>query len=132
MLLLATSDRTEAQNFVHEFSSPSFGGHPNNASWILNITETQKESWYTRDEDEAARFRRDPLADFGQNLQRQMLSQLSRELVRGELSEIDLSEEGRFDLGDFVIEVTPGLDMINIEVRDQISGESTQVEIPRF
>ncbi len=122
-------NHAEAQDFRFQFKNPGFGGHPSNVQYFMNTAEAQKRDF---EGDEADRFRRDPMQDFQQNFQRQMLSQLSRDLVRGEFSGVDLSSEGVYDLGDFTIEVMPGLDEIAIEITDQLSGERTQVEIPRF
>ncbi len=118
-----------AQNFTFQFKNPGFGGHPNNFQYFMQTAEAQKKEFREEGTD---RFRRDPLQDFQQTMQRQMLSQLSRNLVRGEFEGVDLSSEGLYDLGDFTIEVIPGLDEISIEIIDQISGERTQVQIPRF
>lgn len=123
-----SANDTEAQSFTFQFKNPGFGGHPNNFHYFMNTAEVQKGDF----KEEESRFRRDPIQDFQQNMQRQMLSQLSRNLVRGEFDGIDLSQEGVYDLGDFTVEVVPGLDQINIQITDQLSGERTQVEIPRF
>lgn len=123
----ATND-AYAQNFKFQFKNPGFGGHPSNFHYFINTAEAQKGDF----EEESSPFRRDPLSDFQQTMQRQMLSQLSRNLVRGEFEGIDLSQEGVYDLGDFTVEVIPGLDKISIQIMDQLSGERTQVEIPRF
>ncbi len=118
----------QAQNFTFQFKNPGFGGNPNNFHYFMQTAEAQKKDFG----DETDRFRRDPLRDFQQTMQRQLLSQISRNLVRGELEGIDLSSEGFYNLGDFSIEVIDGLDNITVEIIDQLSGERTQIEIPRF
>lgn len=118
----------QAQNFTFQFKNPGFGGNPNNFHYFMQTAEAQKKDFG----EESDRFRRDPLRDFQQTMQRQMLSQLSRNLIRGEFEGIDLSSEGFYNLGDFSIEVVDGLDHISIEIIDQLSGERTQIEIPRF
>lgn len=127
-LLVATPADADAQSFKFSFKNPGFGGHPSNSHYFMQSAEMQKPKFDTAQSSTA----RSPIDDFQRNLQRQMLSQLSRQLVRGDLSEIDLTQEGVIDLGDFSIQVMPGLDNITIEILDQVSGERTQVEIPRF
>lgn len=118
-----------AQNFTFHFNNPAFGGHPGNSQYFIRMAELQKSDY---SEESVDRFQRNPLNDFQRTMQRQLLSQLSRQLVSGEVGGLDLSTEGIYDLGDFTVEVVPGLDLITIEILDLISGERTQVEIPRF
>lgn len=125
---LAAAPEADAQAFKFSFKNPGFGGHPSNSHYFFQSAESQKPDFGTPQSGAT----RSPIDDFQRNLQRQMLSQLSRQLVRGDLAEIDLSQEGVIDLGDFSIQVMPGLDNITIEILDQLSGERTQVEIPRF
>ncbi len=124
------SSSAVSQDFTHEFSNPAFGGHPNNFQYFMQSAELQKSDFSDADDDPLRR--RDPLQDFQQTMQRQLLSQLSRELVSGDMGDFDFTEEGVYDLGDFSIQVTPGLDVITIDIIDELSGDQTQVEIPRF
>ena len=117
-----------AQEFVYQPTNPAFGGSPLNYSWMLSSANAQKRF----EDDTVDRFRRDPLADFESSLQRQILSQLSRELVRERFGDIDLTQEGTFDLGDFVIEVIPGLEGINIRIFNRLTGEESVVTVPAF
>lgn len=120
----------KAQSFSFQFQNPSFGGNPNNFHYLMQSAEAQKPDF--SDDDEPASFRRNPLEDFQQNLQRQLLSQLSRQMAGGTIGDLDLTQAGMYDLGDFTIEIIDGLDMITVEISDQTTGERTQVEIPRF
>ena len=118
----------DGQDFIFQFKNPGFGGHPSNYYYFINSAEAQKPEF---ERDAVDIHRRSPLEDFQRTLQRQLLSQLSRDLTRGD-SQIDFTQDGIYDLGDFHIEVISGLDIITIEIRDMLSGERTQVEIPRF
>ncbi|MHA2278928.1 MAG: curli assembly protein CsgF, partial [Candidatus Kariarchaeaceae archaeon] len=80
-------------------------------------------------EDPAAAITDDPLADFQDALNRSVLNQLSRSLTESLFGERGL-EEGRFELGDFVIDVTQTLDGVNIVIFDLISGNETTIFIP--
>jgi len=126
---ILSTDDVQAQKFRHQFLNPAFGGHPNNYHFLITSAERQKRDFSDGTVDQ---FRRNPMDDFQQTMQRQMLSQLSRQLVRGDGRDFDFSKEGIYDLGDFMIHVTPGLDVISIEIVDELSGDRTHVEVPRF
>lgn len=117
-----------AQPFVYQPKNPAFGGSYLNYSWLMQSAEAQKDS----ETGAASRALRNPMDDFEQNMQRQILSQLSRELVYNRFRDLDLSREGRFDLGDYVVEVIPGLDGLSIRVFDVLSGDESIITIPSF
>jgi curli production assembly/transport component CsgF len=117
-----------AQQLVYEPTNPAFGGSPLNYQWLQSSAQTQNAF-------EAGRssFRRDPLADFESSLQRQILNQLSRELIADRFGDdLDLTQEGVFDVGEFTVEVVPGLDGTSIRVFNPLTGEETTVTIPRL
>lgn len=128
LLAFSLAGSASAQQFVYEPINPAFGGSYLNYSWLLQSAEAQKDF----EEETVDRFARDPFSDFEQNLQRQILSQLSRELIHNRFRDLDLTQEGLFDLGDYVIEVTPGLDGISIRVFDVLSGDESIITIPSF
>jgi len=125
-LLWLSAAPATGQDLVYRPTNPAFGGSPINYQWLLNSANAQNAF------DDAGRstFHRNPLDDFEQGLQRQILGQLSRELIRERFGELDLTKEGRFDLGDFVVEVTPGLDGVEIRVTNILSGDESVVTIP--
>ena len=128
ILNICLSGSASAQQFVYEPINPAFGGSYLNYSWLLQSAEAQKDF----ETETVDRFARDPFSDFQQNLQRQIMSQLSRELIHNRFRDLDLTQEGRFDLGDYIVEVTPGLDGLSIRVFDVISGDESIVTIPSF
>jgi curli production assembly/transport component CsgF len=83
-------------------------------------------------ESQFSRFQDDPLANFEQQLQRQVLDQLSRQIIEDRFEGVDLTEEGRFDFQNFTVEVNPGPRGINIRVFNKDTGESSTIDIPRF
>jgi curli production assembly/transport component CsgF len=117
-----------AQELVHRPINPAFGGNPMNYQWLLSSAQAQK-----RQPDPLSRFNRDPLQDFTEGLQRQVLSALSRELIFNRFGrEIDLTKPGLFDLGDFKIEITPGLNGVDIRVTNVLTGGQSLITIPNF
>ena len=125
---LALAEQTQAQQLVYQPMNPAFGGISLNYDWLLRSALAQQDP----EEDDVSRFFRDPLVDFQQNLQRQILSQLSREIILNRFGELDLTQEGRFDLGDFIVEITPGLNGVTITVTDVLTGDETVITIPSF
>jgi curli production assembly/transport component CsgF len=116
-----------AQQLVYRPTNPAFGGNPLNQQWLLSVAQAQK-SYEERD-----LFVRDPLEDFQSGLQRQILSAISREIVVNRFGEdLDLTQAGRFDLGDFIIEIIPGLTGIDLVVINALTGDQTTVTIPIF
>jgi curli production assembly/transport component CsgF len=117
-----------AQQLVYQPTNPAFGGSPLNYQWLTSSAQAQNAFKPGR-----TSFSRDPLADFESTLQRQILSQLSRELVFNRFGDdLDLTQEGRFDLGEFTVEIIPGLDGTAIRVFNELTGDETTVTIPNF
>lgn len=127
-LALMACPQAAGQDLVYQPRNPAFGGSPLNYQWMLNSAQVQNA--YEDDDD---RFDEDPLDDFQESLQRRILSELSRELVQNRFGDdLDLTQEGRFDLGDFVIEITPGIDGVAIRIFNVLTGAESTVTIPTF
>ena len=117
------------QDLVYQPTNPAFGGSSVNYSWLLNSANNQNP--YSGGGGFGS-FRDDPLQNFEQRLQRQVLNQISRQVIQERFGEIDLSQEGTFDFDRFQVDVTPGPSGINIRVFNKQTGESTTIDIPRF
>lgn len=120
---------SQAQDFVYQPTNPAFGGDTFNYQWLLNSATAQNS---LEDPDaELGRSERDPLADFQQDLNRRLLSDLSRSLVGSQFGEEGL-EEGVFEVGLFQIEVFQGADGVSITILDTSTGDQTTVTVPEF
>ena len=108
---------------VYQPRNPAFGGSPANYSWMLSSAQAQNE--YTEERDT-----RDQLADFQANLQRRILNDLARQIAGDQFEGLDFSQEGSFDFGDFLIDITPGLDEITIRVFNTLTGDESTISIP--
>ena len=117
-LLLGTLT-TYAQDFVYRPTNPAFGGDTFNYQWLLNSATAQ--NGISDPDAESGQRKRDPLADFQQDLNRRILSDLSRTLVSDQFGEEGL-EEGVFDVGIFQIEVFEGADGVSITILDTSNG----------
>ena len=119
----------KAQDFVYTPKNPAFGGNPINFQWLNSSANTQNKY----NESGRSAFERDPLADFEQSLQRQVLSQITRDIVGNQFGlDSDLSEDSRFEFGEFTIEVTPGADGVQIRIFNILTGDETNITIPNF
>jgi curli production assembly/transport component CsgF len=128
-LCLGGPSSAQAQEFVYQPINPAFGGSPGNTQYLLNTANNQNPFEGGGGFD---RFRDDPLQNFEDRLQRQVLNQLSREVIQNRFGDIDLTQEGSFNFERFTVDVTPGPSGINIRVFNKQTGESTTVEVPRF
>ena len=128
-LLLAACGGLHAQDLVYRPKNPAFGGETFNYNWLLSSAQAQDT---TEDPDRAlGSSRNNPLDDFAQNLNRQLLNQLSRQLVTTQFGERGL-EEGTYTFGDFQVDIAPGVEGLTVTVFDASVGEQTQIVIPYF
>lgn len=118
-----------AQELVYQPKNPAFGGNPGNFSWLKASADTQNlfEEDFT-----SGRFERDPLEDFKSSLQRQVLSQLTRDIVLRQFGEGEEIQQSRFEFGEFIIEVIPGLDGVQLRISNILTGDETSITIPNF
>ncbi len=126
LAVVALAPTVAAQQLTYQPTNPAFGGSPLNYNWMLQSAQLQNRF----EETGTDRFRRDPLADFEQSLQRQILNQLGRELISNRFGDLDLTQPGTFNLGDFQIEVVPGLNGVSIRIFNLLTGEETLVTVP--
>ncbi len=117
-----------AQQLVYQPTNPAFGGNPGNFQWMMQTAELQNLHRVDRTAD---RFARDPLADFEASLQRQVLSQLTRQIVRQQFED-EMMEDSIFEFGEFTIELTPGADGVSIRIFNILTGDETSITIPNF
>jgi curli production assembly/transport component CsgF len=117
-----------AQQFTYRPINPAFGGDTFNYQWMLQSAEAQNK--FT--DPNSARNREDlsDLDSFAEGLNRQLLSQLSRSLLR---SQIDFDEglrPGTFTFGNLEVEVLESFDGLVVNILDTSTGDTTQVVIP--
>jgi len=129
---LLFSIHAKAQDFVYTPKNPAFGGNPYNYSWLMSSAQAQ-DTYKAPDvgDDQASYWDRDPLEDFADDLNRQILSQLSREIITRQFGE-DALEEGTYVLGDYQIDVGSNDGGINVTIVDNTTGATTTVSVPYF
>ncbi len=112
------------QDLIYRPINPAFGGDPFNYQWMLSSAVEQN-----RFQDDADTFN-DPLADFEENLNRQIINQLSRELIGELFGEDGDIQQGTFEIGSFRIDVAEGLEGVNIDILNTLDGGRTTIVVP--
>ena len=130
VVFFLVAGKTYAQDLIYTPKNPAFGGSPYNYSWLLSSAEAQNTTEKTSSGTYTSSTS-DPLDDFTESLNRQILSQLSREIVSRQFGEDALSE-GVYILGDYQIEIGDQSDGLNITIVDNATGSQTTVMMPYF
>lgn len=130
LVLFLVGGIAHAQDFVYTPKNPAFGGNPYNYSWLLNSAQAQNETKVTSTSS-FSNSGTNPLSDFTASLNRQILSQLSRQIVAKQFGEDALSA-GTYVLGDYQIEIDDQSNGLTITIIDNSNGSQTTVSVPYF
>lgn len=127
LVLLGAGRRAQAQDFVYEPKNPAFGGNTFNYSWLLSSAQAQN----TVEDPAAGRATavQDPLATFSNNLNQQVLSQLSSRLIASQFGQGAI-KPGSYSVGNYQIQITPGPGGVSVQVTDTSTGNQTTITIP--
>lgn len=128
LILLSLPFTSSGQDFVYQPVNPAFGGNYLNYSWLLQSATAQ--NTYEEESTASSRWNQDPLTDFENSLNRQILGQLSRNLLGDYFGE-GLSE-GQYTIGNYEIEVAPGSEGLEVVILDTSTGDKTTVTVPYY
>ncbi len=134
LILLGTGCFLEAsaQQLVYRPINPAFGGDTFNYSWLLSSAQAQDSTVDPNERTTSSSFQRaTSIETFQQQLNSQLLSQLSRNLVSSQFGEEGL-EDGTYNIGSLEVDVITTLEGVTISILDSNTGESTEVIIPFF
>ena len=132
-LLALVSHCAVGQDFVYEPKNPAFGGgNTFNYSWLLSSAQAQNTI-----NDPAATtsnpFQQDPLKQFEQNLNQQILGQLAQKLVGNQFGSAGQGlQAGNYSVGSYQINVVPSNGGFSIQITDTSTGNQTTVTVPYF
>ena len=129
LLVLGLALPATAQDFVYRAKNPAFGGETFNYNWL--ISSAQSQNGLTSGNDPFAREETTALDDFTESLNRQLLNQISSDLLRSQFGEQGL-QEGDYSVGNFNINVTNTLEGIVVTIFDAAVGQQTQLIVPFF
>lgn len=116
-----------AQDLVYRPRNPNFGGDTFNYQWLLSSAEAQNQLKDTGTQIEPVT----ELERFVNNLNSQLLSQISRSLFTQQFGTEGISE-GSYTFGSLSVEVYPSEGGLTIDILDTSTGEQTQVIIPNL
>jgi len=116
----------QSQQIVYKPVNPAFGGDTFNYQWLLSSAESQNK--FT--EDNGLGFEQQTeLERFTETLNRQLLNSLSQDLFTQEFGEDSLAV-GTYVFGSLVVDITPTVDGLAINILDTSTGDQTQIIIP--
>ncbi|MCP4298936.1 MAG: curli production assembly/transport component CsgF [Proteobacteria bacterium] len=131
LLSIGLTGAVLAGEMVYTPANPSFGGNSFNAQWLMSEAQAQSEYKEKKDVDPYG-YESDPLKDFQDGLNRQILSRLSREIVDVAFGEEGDFQEGSYQIGDYTINIDPNSSVVKIEILDELTGNNTLIEIPYY
>ena len=112
------------QQMVYKPINPAFGGDTFNYQWLLSSAESQNS--FT--DPSVSGNELTELEQFQENLNRQLLSSLSRSVFDSQLG--DELQEGTFTVGDLALEIFESAEGLVINILDTTNGEQTQIVVP--
>ncbi len=121
-----------SQQFVYTPINPAFGGSSFNSSWML--ATAQAENKYTTSSYNNyynSLYGTNSLDQFSQNLNNQILSQLSSKIIKSVFGEGNISE-GHYELGKFIIDISPSNEGVHINILDNTNGNQTDIIVPFY
>jgi len=119
----------QAQDFVYQPVNPAFGGNPYNYSWLISSATAQND--FKEESDLFSLLNEDPLSNFQNDLNSQVLNELSRTLYMNQFGEDGL-KEGFYEFGSYEIDVSATSEGMQIRIIDVVTGSETTVVIPYF
>src|SRR5690606_29704274 len=111
-----------AQQFPYKPLNPALGGDTFNYNWLQSSATAQNKLTAPANQ----REQRSELEQFGDQLNRQSLSQISRALLQQQFGGVDFNEEGTYTFGSLNIEIFESGKGLVINILDTFTGEETQ------
>lgn len=125
-LLFACCYSGFSQQMTYKPINPAFGGDTFNYQWLLNSANAQNS--FTDPNAGTGRDDGSALDQFSENLNRQLLGQISRVLLGAQFDEG--LQPGSFNFGSLALEIYDSAEGLVIEILDTNTGEQTQIIVP--
>ena len=125
--LLCCSFFAGAQQLVYKPINPAFGGDTFNYQWLLSSASAQNQ--FDNDKDSNLFREESAIQGFQNDLDRQILNQLSRDLFGGNFGEVDM-EPGIYNYGNLYIEIKEYNRGLIIQIFNTQTGEQTEILLP--
>lgn len=132
IVTILASNTALGSSLIYSPTNPAFGGAPSYGAYYLNSAQAQDTLEDPNAVDPLAALNRDPLDNFEDSLNRQVLSQLARRILNEVFGEEGLGDGGTFRSGDSTVEVrTDDPTQLVIVITDGSGGE-TIIKLPYF
>jgi curli production assembly/transport component CsgF len=123
----------QAQDLVYKPKNPAFGGDTFNYQWLLSSADSQNS--FKDPEPVNSYAQKSELQRFTENLNSQLLNQLSRSLFEDQFGTGTGTgsggmSEGTYVFGSLSVDVYNSSDGLVVNILDITTGEQTQVIIP--
>lgn len=125
-LLCVFSNNLSAQDLVYKPRNPAFGGDTFNYQWLLSSAEAQNDF---KEDSGMGYEQQTELERFKQNLNNQILNQISNSLFQKEFGEGGI-KEGAYVFGSLSVDIYPSNLGLVVDILDTDTGEQTQIIIP--
>ena len=132
ILMIFCFTTVQSQDFVYRAKNPYFGGDTFNYQWMLNSAQAQDTNKDPDTDDRLNTFtNRNSLDEFSESLNRQILNELSRNIIGNEFGEDGL-QEGAYTIGNYQIDVIPSQEGLAVTIVDIVTGGQTQIIVPYY
>lgn len=118
---------SNAQDLVYKPKNPAFGGDTFNYQWLLSSAEAQND--FKEDTDLGGLEQKTELERFKENLNSQLLNQVSNSLFQKQFGDNGISQ-GSYVFGTLSVDIYPSNLGLVVDILDTETGEQTQVIIP--
>lgn len=125
MLFVGMAYATYGQQLVYTPKNPNFGGNTFNYQWLLSSANAQN----TFADPTAIEEEPTELEKFQEDLNRQLLGQLTRSVFNSQLG--DGLQPGTFTIGTLSLEIFDTPEGLLINILDTNTGEQTQIIVPK-
>jgi curli production assembly/transport component CsgF len=126
LVLFGMSISSNAQDLVYKPINPAFGGDTFNYQWLLSSAEAQNKF---KEKDESLYKQKTQLELFKENLNNQLLSQVSNSLFQKQFGTSGLTQ-GSYVFGSMSVDIYPSNLGLVVDILDTDTGEKTQIIIP--
>ena len=131
LFTLFSSDVLFAQQLVYTPINPSFGGSSFNGSWMLALAQAENRFTANPYNNYYNMYNSNPLDQFSQNLNNQILSQLSNKIIKSVFGEDNLTK-GHYEVGNYIVDINPSSDGVHINILDNSTGDQTNIIVPFY
>ena len=127
LFLIITAGTVHAQQFVYKPINPAFGGDTFNYQWLQSSASAQNQ--FDNGAGNRSLSNLGSLNNFTDNLNRQLMNEISRKLLGDKFGEGDL-KPGTYVFGSMYLEVVQTGQGLLINILNTSTGEQSEILIP--